>query len=154
MRVLNLWQKNAVFPSAVVQPLMDLAADPTNPQLITKAQKEIGEVVSEQAEVKPLPIIVSKPQEQTADIVDNGTVAAAAAAASAVPTPPSANATVTALMSEESEESAVENSNAETNDVLKAITNLISQSQQVSKIPLSRFGEIIFADIRRIYILF
>ena len=34
MRVLNLWQKNEVFSSDVVQPLLDLAADPTNPSNI------------------------------------------------------------------------------------------------------------------------
>ena len=32
IRVLNLWQKNNVFPSGVIQPLLDLAADPFNPQ--------------------------------------------------------------------------------------------------------------------------
>ena len=34
VRVLNLWQKNDVFPSEIVQPLLDLAADPTKPSLI------------------------------------------------------------------------------------------------------------------------
>jgi len=30
IRVLNLWQKNAVFPAEVIQPLFDLA-DPNHP---------------------------------------------------------------------------------------------------------------------------
>lgn len=34
VRVLNLWQKNEVFPSEIIQPLLDLAADPTKPSLI------------------------------------------------------------------------------------------------------------------------
>lgn len=34
MRVLNLWQKNNVFQSAVIQPLQDLAADPNDPNLL------------------------------------------------------------------------------------------------------------------------
>ena len=34
MRVLNLWQKNGVFPMEVVQPLLDLAADPNNVELV------------------------------------------------------------------------------------------------------------------------
>lgn len=31
VRVLNLWQKNEVLPTEVIQPLMDLAKDPQNP---------------------------------------------------------------------------------------------------------------------------
>ena len=34
IRVLNLWQKNNVFPYTVVQPLLDLASDPQNPNVI------------------------------------------------------------------------------------------------------------------------
>lgn len=33
VRVLNLWQKNGVFPIEVIQPLMDLAGDPNNADL-------------------------------------------------------------------------------------------------------------------------
>ena len=33
IRVMNLWQKNSVFSPAVIQPLLDLAADPTNPEV-------------------------------------------------------------------------------------------------------------------------
>ena len=33
VRVLNLWQKNGVFMSEVIQPLLDLTADPNNPDL-------------------------------------------------------------------------------------------------------------------------
>ena len=36
IRVLNLWQKNDVFPASVVQPLLDLASDPSNIDLINK----------------------------------------------------------------------------------------------------------------------
>jgi hypothetical protein len=36
IRVLNLWQKNSVFPPAVIQPLLDLATDPTNSELFDK----------------------------------------------------------------------------------------------------------------------
>ena len=32
MRVLNLWQKNGVFMSEVIQPLLDMASDPNNKQ--------------------------------------------------------------------------------------------------------------------------
>ncbi|GAB1599500.1 splicing factor, arginine/serine-rich 15-like isoform X2 [Argonauta hians] len=46
VRVLNLWQKNAVFPVEVIQPLLDLAADPTNPQLIASAQRAVDSLVS------------------------------------------------------------------------------------------------------------
>lgn len=35
MRVLNLWQKNGVFMSEVIQPLLDMAADPNNQQFAT-----------------------------------------------------------------------------------------------------------------------
>ena len=38
VRVLNLWQKNQVFPSGVVQPLLDLAADSNNPQQWAKSK--------------------------------------------------------------------------------------------------------------------
>ena len=38
VRVLNLWQKNSVFPSEVIQPLMDLAPDPTNPEAMERVQ--------------------------------------------------------------------------------------------------------------------
>ena len=31
---MNLWQKNDVFPSEVIQPLLDLAVDPTSPSNI------------------------------------------------------------------------------------------------------------------------
>ena len=31
VRVLNLWQKNGVLPTEVIQPLMDLAKDPQDP---------------------------------------------------------------------------------------------------------------------------
>ena len=34
MRVLNLWQKNEVFAIEVIQPLLDLAADPNSPSNI------------------------------------------------------------------------------------------------------------------------
>ena len=34
VRVLNLWQKNSVFPVEVIQPLLDLAADPNNAELV------------------------------------------------------------------------------------------------------------------------
>ena len=30
IRVLNLWQKNNVFPVIIIQPLLDITADPTN----------------------------------------------------------------------------------------------------------------------------
>lgn len=44
IRVLNLWQKNAVFPSEVIQPLFDLA-DPNHPihkeQAVNTNGKEI-----------------------------------------------------------------------------------------------------------------
>lgn len=32
VRVLNLWQKNSVFLSEVIQPLLDMASDPNNQQ--------------------------------------------------------------------------------------------------------------------------
>ncbi|ESO89202.1 hypothetical protein LOTGIDRAFT_106110 [Lottia gigantea] len=34
VRVLNLWQKNNVFLVEIIQPLLDLAADPNNVQLV------------------------------------------------------------------------------------------------------------------------
>ena len=36
IRVLNLWQKNNVFPMSIIQPLMDLAADPNDPNVLAK----------------------------------------------------------------------------------------------------------------------
>lgn len=39
VRVLNLWQKNNVFSPAVIQPLLDLCADPENHDLFTKVQQ-------------------------------------------------------------------------------------------------------------------
>lgn len=32
VRVLNLWQKNGVFMSEIIQPLLDMASDPNNKQ--------------------------------------------------------------------------------------------------------------------------
>lgn len=46
IRVLNLWQKNAVFPVEVIQPLLDLAADPNNVDLVLAAQRAVEKVVS------------------------------------------------------------------------------------------------------------
>nr|KAG5711060.1 hypothetical protein BaRGS_013794 [Batillaria attramentaria] len=46
IRVLNLWQKNAVFPMEVIQPLLDLAADPNNVDLVLAAQRAVEKVVS------------------------------------------------------------------------------------------------------------
>lgn len=46
VRVLNLWQKNEVFPSEIIQPLLDLAADPTKPSLIAAAQAAVDHVVA------------------------------------------------------------------------------------------------------------
>ncbi|XP_013070358.1 SR-related and CTD-associated factor 4-like [Biomphalaria glabrata] len=58
VRVLNLWQKNAVFPVEVIQPLLDLAADPNNMELVTAAQRSVDAVVSVTQKV-PLPNIQS-----------------------------------------------------------------------------------------------
>ena len=38
IRVLNLWQKNNVFTSAIVQPLLDLVADANNPKTIARGK--------------------------------------------------------------------------------------------------------------------
>lgn len=46
VRVLNLWQKNEVFSSEVVQPLLDLAADPNSPSNIASAQAAIDRIVA------------------------------------------------------------------------------------------------------------
>ncbi|KAL5010493.1 hypothetical protein ScPMuIL_012798 [Solemya velum] len=46
IRVLNLWQKNGVFLSEVIQPLLDLATDPTNPELVAIAQRAVDDVVA------------------------------------------------------------------------------------------------------------
>uniref|UniRef100_A0A0L8H447 CID domain-containing protein n=1 Tax=Octopus bimaculoides TaxID=37653 RepID=A0A0L8H447_OCTBM len=46
VRVLNLWQKNAVFPVEVIQPLLDLAGEPTNPELIASAQRAVDGLVA------------------------------------------------------------------------------------------------------------
>ncbi|CAL1544517.1 unnamed protein product [Lymnaea stagnalis] len=54
VRVLNLWQKNSVFPMEVIQPLLDLAADPNNGDLVTAAQRSVDAVVSVTQKV-PLP---------------------------------------------------------------------------------------------------
>ncbi|GFO22304.1 splicing factor, arginine/serine-rich 15 [Plakobranchus ocellatus] len=54
VRVLNLWQKNNVFPVEVIQPLLDLAADPNNADLVASAQKSVEAVVSVTQKV-PLP---------------------------------------------------------------------------------------------------
>ena len=39
VRVLNLWQKNNVFPVEVIQPLLDLAADPNNAELVASGEE-------------------------------------------------------------------------------------------------------------------
>ncbi|KAH3728209.1 hypothetical protein DPMN_054160 [Dreissena polymorpha] len=46
VRVLNLWQKNEVFPSEIIQPLLDLAADPTKPALLAAAQAAVDRVLA------------------------------------------------------------------------------------------------------------
>lgn len=38
VRVLNLWQKNNVFMSEVIQPLLDLTADPNNPEMAAQGK--------------------------------------------------------------------------------------------------------------------
>ena len=38
IRVLNLWQKNNVFTSAIVQPLLDLVADSNNPKTVARGK--------------------------------------------------------------------------------------------------------------------
>ncbi|KAL3881817.1 hypothetical protein ACJMK2_028209 [Sinanodonta woodiana] len=45
VRVLNLWQKNGVFPSEILQPLLDLAADPNNPDLVGNVQLAVDKVM-------------------------------------------------------------------------------------------------------------
>ncbi|XP_050390405.2 SR-related and CTD-associated factor 4 [Patella vulgata] len=44
VRVLNLWQKNGVFRVEIIQPLLDLAADPNNVQLVLAAQRAVESV--------------------------------------------------------------------------------------------------------------
>ncbi|WAR07345.1 SCAF4-like protein [Mya arenaria] len=46
VRVLNLWQKNEVFSSEIIQPLLDLVADPTKPSLIAAAQSAVDRVLA------------------------------------------------------------------------------------------------------------
>lgn len=46
VRVLNLWQKNGVFMSEVIQPLLDLTADPNNPELAAQVQRAADYVVN------------------------------------------------------------------------------------------------------------
>lgn len=38
VRVLNLWQKNSVIPTDIIQPLMDLAKDPQEPALFQSGE--------------------------------------------------------------------------------------------------------------------
>ncbi|KAK7107345.1 SR-related and CTD-associated factor 4-like [Littorina saxatilis] len=49
VRVLNLWQKNSVFPMEVVQPLLDMAADPTSTDSVLAAQRAVEKVVQAHA---------------------------------------------------------------------------------------------------------
>ena len=44
VRVLNLWQKNGVLPTEVIQPLMDLAKDPQDPLIFQNGEIGIYEV--------------------------------------------------------------------------------------------------------------
>ena len=44
VRVLNLWQKNGVLPTEVLQPLMDLAKDPQDPLIFQNGEIGIHEV--------------------------------------------------------------------------------------------------------------
>ena len=46
VRVLNLWQKNGVFMSEVIQPLLDLTADPNNPDLAAQVQRAAEYIVN------------------------------------------------------------------------------------------------------------
>ncbi|XP_067945701.1 SR-related and CTD-associated factor 4-like [Watersipora subatra] len=41
VRVLNLWQKNGVLPTEVIQPLMDLAVDPQDPTIFQTVHKKV-----------------------------------------------------------------------------------------------------------------
>ncbi|KAL8617887.1 hypothetical protein ACOMHN_016543 [Nucella lapillus] len=45
VRVLNLWQKNGVFPVDVIQSLLDMAADPKNMECVLAAQRAVEKVV-------------------------------------------------------------------------------------------------------------
>ncbi|KAL8588474.1 hypothetical protein ACOMHN_054053 [Nucella lapillus] len=47
VRVLNLWQKNTVFPMEMIQALLDMASDPTNPDCVVTAQRVADNVVLE-----------------------------------------------------------------------------------------------------------
>lgn len=46
VRVLNLWQKNSVFLSEVIQPLLDMASDPNNQQHSLAAQRAVDSVLA------------------------------------------------------------------------------------------------------------
>ncbi|XP_071133579.1 SR-related and CTD-associated factor 4-like isoform X2 [Mytilus edulis] len=46
VRVLNLWQKNNVFMSEVIQPLLDLTADPNNPEMAAQVQRAAEYIVN------------------------------------------------------------------------------------------------------------
>ncbi|XP_064627087.1 SR-related and CTD-associated factor 4-like isoform X2 [Lineus longissimus] len=113
VRVLNLWQKNAVFPSAVIQPLMDLAADPTNPQLLANAEKEISQVVETMVPTKPAIVIAMKPEMNNKPAES--------------PTP----------QQQHPDNDVSSSTQALQTDMLKNITQIIQQSQQIGAPSLS-----------------
>lgn len=53
VRVLNLWQKNAVFPVEVIQPLLDLAAEPGNLELVASAQRAVDGILAANQKTGP-----------------------------------------------------------------------------------------------------
>ncbi|CAG5130167.1 unnamed protein product, partial [Candidula unifasciata] len=71
VRVLNLWQKNAVFPLELIQPLLDLAADPDNPNLISAAHRAADNIISTSQKVS-LPL--AQPSGNSTDSNSNPTV--------------------------------------------------------------------------------
>ncbi|XP_013385088.1 protein SCAF8 [Lingula anatina] len=52
VRVLNLWQKNNVFPVEVIQPLLDMAVDPNNPQALASAQQAVENMLAKNSSQK------------------------------------------------------------------------------------------------------
>ncbi|OWF37540.1 splicing factor, arginine/serine-rich 15-like isoform X1 [Mizuhopecten yessoensis] len=49
IRVLNLWQKNGVFQSEIVQPLLDLAVDSNDMNLVSAAQRAVDSLTADKA---------------------------------------------------------------------------------------------------------
>ncbi|KAL4233497.1 SR-related and CTD-associated factor 8 [Mactra antiquata] len=127
VRVLNLWQKNDVFPSEIVQPLLDLAADPTKPALLAAAQAAVDKVLAASGKggSHPPQQQHGAPSQQHGESGDQNDTMNQATAESMIATQNDMLNTVTQLLQQ-----------SNSFDTLQGNTSLSAQQQQLQQLQL------------------